>query len=469
MILIISIPSPDSINKDKPYKYIIRDGKEDSIEAISPSLAMKEYLEKSNKELKILLLFPISLYLLFEDQKNLKNGIRYDKIEEKIKEKFGNCEIFFFPSIGTYNNKEFKGDFKEIEALIFLKVVEEILKHKENIKAIYLDISTGQNIYISLLTNVIKKSIVFAKLFNLDNETHKLEFKIFYSEPVIPIKEKDSLKLNFVDFDTMTIFKPQIKSDEVHSGNVIKNIEKIDINWYKEKSKKLKELLIKNYIIYNSVKNCAPLVCFYMYEDDVEELERMIFEISEITQKKFREENFLTSIGFKGDSITNIVISISLFIGLKKLLKKLGLTNKSEIELEELRKFKEIYENEKIDLKTNLIFLENEIENIENKIKNFANNKDIKDYLKLKDIEDAQKNQDSSQKPKYTSNIKRNFFAHAGLERSITYFKVENNKIILKYDEKLIEDLRKFRGEIFKWLMKNEKSQDSTKNAPAGI
>ncbi len=37
----------------------------------------------------------------------------------------------------------------------------------------------------------------------------------------------------------------------------------------------------------------------------------------------------------------------------------------------------------------------------------------------------------------------RNFFAHAGFERTITMIKIENNRILIKYDESKLDIVKK--------------------------
>jgi len=105
-----------------------------------------------------------------------------------------------------------------------------------------------------------------------------------------------------------------------------------------------------------------------------------------------------------------------------------------------LETFGKLYEN--LGLEVNSKFLERDIREIEERSKDLVGESLLLDLYAFGD----------DQKPKKSSDPKRNFFAHSGLLREITWVRKVGDKVLLRYDLKLA------RKNVLSWLRDPGKS-----------
>lgn len=467
MNIILQIPSPEMLegviesSKRKLYTYYLEEYQETSV---SPSIFLKKYLSKFGEKVKLIWIFPVSLttIIIKEDREKILeainnieeflNGIKTEEIDE----------IYPIQSISIYNDIKFNGDSKEIEMFIFLKLVKEFLTfrklNKEDNFNIYFDISTGQNIYISIILNAIRKFIVFSRLYHLDKgiKNEKTNSYIFFSEPIIPFSEKKKLRVIGPQKLDVKVFFDFPLDYKDWSDNFVYNYIKSGVD--KNTLRSLRKAIEKGYILYNSVKKCCPLVAYYTIDYDLDSIERILEIFYEEITKKQKKVGYINSINeAREEKVIDTIIGFGFIIGLNVLLRFAGVAKKDYVNVKELDSFDSIFSS--LELDTNTLFLKNELTSLIQKVECVKSN--IREGLKykLKDIEklildEIEKNNQKIIERKFSSEI-RNFFAHAGLEKNITIIKIENGEIFLGYDEETIRDLEDFKGKIYNWLTKN--------------
>jgi CRISPR/Cas system-associated protein Csx1 len=159
-------------------------------------------------------------------------------------------------------------------------------------------------------------------------------------------------------------------------------------------------------------------------------------------QRKLENNDYENIENFNYRLYIRVLQSLALLIGVIKLIKKhVNLENKDEdnfVSLEEIDNFKKVLEE--VGELAASIFLESEIE---------------KQKMVSIEMENSRKGSGiNNQKSVHFGSKERNFFAHAGLEKTMII--KEGNKI--KYKDEIIEELKdclvKGRGEIFSWLVK---------------
>lgn len=480
MDLIIGITPSTIFTLDDSEKMYMYEFENYSKISKSPALFFKSYLkEGENREAKIIYFFPISLLLVTNKEKDkiklLEDFSNFERVRKEL-EKYGIDEIFPIQSIGVYEDITFLEELKEIEAFIFTKLVKEFISLKGKVERVYLDISAGHNIYVVAMLNAARRFIVFTRFYNLEEgiENKKTKFYLLFSEP-IQIKETSSIskkmKIKVEEVDVLVFFTfPLDKNSWINNIilNKIKEKMKKDKKEFMMKEKEIescKDIVKCGYLLFNAIKKCCPLVCFYVDRYSAEIIEKILVSYHEILLEEFKmfkldkeKRIFDCRINIDGIKLMNTYISFSILIGIAKIFKNLGIEAKNEIELNELKKFFEIFRILKLD--TNILLLENELNVILGKVKSFLRKNKIESnkFYRISEIEELLYERKKQEEKEISSNIERNFLAHAGLEKNKTKIRVEfeneNIRIYIKYDEKEVENLKNFKGEIYSWVTK---------------
>ena len=422
-VLIFQI-APKDIQIKSSYKF-----HELSSSASLPAETIKEFYEKfRDKSTKIILFLPVSLQNKEEIIKIFKNS-------------------FIIPSIGKYQYQdqkinEYKGTYDQIVSSIFSIFVNEFLslEKEQNLEEVIVDISRGQNIFVSSISDALRNFLVFTDLYNLDKLREKrIVSKLTFTLPVDSPEKLGSIPIEIFEtkFEWKTFFSLPI---ERVSKNDIYNkfpsqLDDIDKN-------KIKELINASIFFYSSIKNGIVLPLFYVKVPSEEEIKNTIKNIIDCFQRKLKKNNYENIENFNYRLYIRVLQSLALLIGIIKLIKKhVNLENKDEnnfVPLEEIGNFKKVLEE--VGELAASIFLETEIE---------------KQKMALSEIENGRKEiETNNQRSAQFGSKERNFFAHAGLEKTMII--KEGNKI--KYKDEIIEELKdclvKGRGEIFSWLVK---------------
>jgi len=139
----------------KTPRYVI-DGRE-YVEKL-PALAIYEWLKDCGKDAEIILLATDSLITKIEDDIDKAAELLRDRemFKKKILELLNgvNADVVIIPSVGIYSGKytaRFEGSVENTIVCIFRELV------KRGIDEIYVDISTGQNIYTTSMLGALRK------------------------------------------------------------------------------------------------------------------------------------------------------------------------------------------------------------------------------------------------------------------------------------------------------------------------
>jgi CRISPR-associated protein Csx1 len=347
--------------------------------------------------------------------------------------------FFCIHSIGTYENTKFEASVQDIALFIFAKLIEEYAKSNFSYKKIFVDVSSGLNIYVTALLEALRYFQTWEKLFNLSNSS--LECFVVYTDPIIGRKkDEENIEYNIYEYktDVKAFFSSPITYDEVEQG-LPKRIIEEQLKEDRKNKNKLKDLLENFLLLYSSFANGTPLALFNLEFTPLGDIEKFILCLVEKIIKKF-EENFKKSPMFNFDYFTKVILALSFLRGLLKIIEEIEENKKSkkEANITEIReKITKIYKSLGLHVQSGLI--EYEIIKIINACKNencpLKNNGD---WIKLDEVLPKMVDDKKSEQLN-----ERNFFAHAGFERTVTLIKKEDNLIYLKYDENKIEEIKK--------------------------
>lgn len=419
------------------------------------SFALKQHFGNAS----VILLFPVSLpfnkSLVEGDVKfcseELKNKI--EKIINSERDWYFNDPLSFFKnvhpqgkeaddclvihSIGEYEGVEFEGYFDDIVLEIFVYLVENYLKN-EKIKEIYIDISTGLNIYISALLEAIRHFYVFTRLLSWGEE-NQIKLCLVYTDPIIGSSAKTPRIYTDYILNYKVFFSSPIKVNDITGTDekdtfqfsIAKEIAGDD----RELKKEINKFLDHFTVCFSAIKNNIPLAIYTFEIDKIEDVKKLLQKILYLTKERLYKDIRKTP-KLKKDIYLKFFLSMSFSIGILKIFNKYGINpgihpKEEGVSINEIeQKFEEIYEE--FGLHLNISFLKTEISNIKKKVIDEKGEwKDLKSYF-------------SELESKDTQPVNRNFFAHSGFEKSITIIRKMGEELYIKYDEKHINMIKKW-------------------------
>ena len=445
---------------DKQVNFEI-DGKPYSWEL--SSFALKEHF---GEHAKVILVYPVSILLIkgamegIKDKEGLKSF--YEKIKglaEKPEESKRHIKDYInnpweylrehphskkadgfivIPSIGEFLGEKFSSPLGNIILRILIDMIERY--KNEPFDEMYLDISSGHNIYNYALAEAGR---LFLTLVKLEDFLKKKDIKAFIaiSEPIITGSSQDKKYYKiFKDFqlDVKGFFyfpeKPQQNNEyafSTYAGRVSRTIKGEEDGKLKGK---INDMLYKTYLFYSALRNNLPLVVYYLctleeYRYTENDVKNLLEEIVNLLKQRL-DGNLKESPDLNFDDLRKLFMMLGLAVGIIRVLEKSGLCNgnKEGVRLSYIR---QLFIEDKssiygyFGLKTNIPYLQQEIRNnfTEKDEKNLITN----EWKLLKDIT----NQSS------TSINPRNFLAHCGFEKNITEVKKSDNgdiiDIIIRY------------------------------------
>jgi len=465
------------------------------------SFALKKHFDESGDPSKVILIYPSSVLL---NESSIKNDKRpkfnnkldefFDKLKandtEEINQYLKNPyayledhphskeanDFIVIHSIGEYMGIKFSTSLGDIVLRILIDMMQRYLE--EPFEEMYLDISSGYNVYSSAM---IEAGRVFLTLINLQKmslqkpylkEKPYLKVYISFSEPIIPANTTKTYKI-YKDFqlDVKAFFQfPENPNKD--------NIERLNLQTYKnvfsafvdrifkyfsaEENSKLKdktnEIVYKAYLFYSALKNNTPLALCHLFLDtnfryDEEEIDDITKELIRLLKDKFNS-NFRNSPELDLNDFKKIFIMLSLAKGMIIVLKDRlkNITQKDEISVS-LKDLEDTFTGENslykpFGLDTNIDYLSRELDkNIKNEV-----DKSWKKGYRWKTLYDlAEYNNQRGNNKNLQNNRRfkeRNFKAHCGFERNITEVSLINNDIIIKYSPKNF-------GKVVKTLLKS--------------
>ncbi len=435
------------------------------LESELSSFFLKEYMKSKQERAEVVLIYPVSILLnkgLPEmlGKRNLNDSRQ--KVQKILEEpdKYLNspdsyireipCEknrddILVVHSLGTYAGITLNGFYDDIVLELFFDMVKRYLKYKQ-VQAIYLDISSGLNIYVSAMIEAARYFSTFVTLMNWKNDTNSAEddtsnipeIIITFSDPIIgndsseyEIHLQKQIYLETFMSPLLSYFKKTYQSKTLSEDELNKLLKD---NIYSDKNERplknqLKEKLLKSLLIYSSITNCTPLYLYYIDRHTDHGVFKEIETIIDYAEKKLYL-NYRESPKLNKEFYIEVICQLALYAGMLKILK-----NKIEkfdqdtgIRLKDLGEtFEKILSN--IGFNRGLIFLKNEVDITEKNINEYfeKNKNETEKWIKLREI----KFPDS----KSTLN-KRNFIAHIGLAAEITEIKKDKDgEIYVRYSE----------------------------------
>jgi CRISPR-associated protein Csx1 len=493
---------------DKPYPWELS------------SFALKEHF---GEHAKVILVYPVSILLIkgaiegIKDKEGLKGF--YEKIKglagkpeeskRHIKDYINNPweylkehphlekadDFIVIPSIGEFSGEKFSSPLGNIVLRILIDMIERY--KNEPFDEMYLDISSGHNIYTYAL---VEAGRLFLTLMKLEDFLNEKNIKVFIAitEPIITGSSQDKNSQDkkyykiFKDFqlDVKGFFyfpeKPQQNNEYAFSTYAERVSRTIKGGEDGELKGKINDMLYKTYLFYSALKNNLPLVVYYLCvlkeprdkkdkeyrytytEDDVKNL---LEEIVNLLKQRL-DENLKESPDLNFDDLRKLFMMLGLAVGIIRVLEKReickGIKEEVEVNLNDIRQLfvkdkSSIYEY--FGLKTNIPYLHQEIQNnfldkrrislITNEwklLKYILDKPSVWKYFKtelgklLKYILGKSKGSSTSINP-------RNVLAHCGFERNITEVrKTDDGEILIRYTNYHKENNNEYNGleKIFK-------------------
>jgi len=402
--------------------------------------ALKEKFINENYQTNITLFIPESLAEIDQNnEREIENLLNNNNLFiEKILQlpmanniNLSDCNLEIIPAKGFYIY-QYNSSVQNIIYSIFIYLIQNV-KEDENI---YIDISSGQNIYNIALVEAVRRYLTYLQLKNILNnsQTGFSETNIIFYPPIT--KEIKPIKIEYYKISAKAFFSLPIKSFD--DKNILTNNEplfKFITNKFGATAELLDEFIdIKRRIntilgnletAFNSILKNIPLA-FYNSElisldECIEILEKDFIKfLNEITKKELIPNNNIYIIDRPEINIiiiSNIFFAFSLYKSFQQFKNKLSKIGT----MEDIKtNFLDLYENQNLNLVTNKFFLERDLADIED----LCNSEEFKGEKLLKEL----KEQGGS------SDIKRNFFAHSGFISDWTYVRKENNQIYLRWE-----------------------------------
>jgi CRISPR-associated protein Csx1 len=456
------------------------------------SFALKEHF---GEHAKVILVYPVSILLnkgAIEEIKD-KEGLKsfYEKIkglagkpeESKmhIKDYINNPweylkehphlekadDFIVIPSIGEFSGEKFSSPLGNIVLRILIDMIERY--KNEPFDEMYLDISSGHNIYTYAL---VEAGRLFLTLMKLEDFLKEKDIKVFIaiSEPITAGSGQDKKYKIFKDFqlDAKGFFyfpeKPQQNNEyafSTYAGRVSSTIKGEEDGKLKGK---INDMLYKTYLFYSALKNNLPLVVYYLCvlkeprdkedkeyrytEDDVKSL---LEEIVNLLKQRL-DGNLKESPDLNFDDLRKLFMMLGLAVGIIRVLEKHGICKEIKEGVYLRRNIEKLFAEYKssiyryFGLKTNIPYLQQEIQNNfldERRISLITNEWKLLKYILDKpsvwkyfktELGKLLKYILGKSKGSSTSINPRNFLAHCGFERNITEVrKADDGEILIRY------------------------------------
>jgi len=479
---------------------------EKTYESKLSSFALKKHFDESGDPSKVILIYPSSVLL---NESSIKNDKRpkfnnkldefFDKLKandiEEINQYLKNPyayledhphskeanDFIVIHSIGEYMGIEFSTSLGDVVLRIMIDMMQRYLE--EPFEEMYLDISSGHNVYTSAIIEAGRLFLTLISLQKMSLQKPYLKVYISFSEPIIPANTTKTYKI-YKDFQLDV--KAFFQFPENHNT---KNIERLNLQTYKnvfsafvgsifkdlpaEENSELKdktnEIVYKAYLFYSALKNNIPLALCHLFLDknfryDEEEIDDITKELIRLLKNKFNSD-FIESPKLNLNDFKKMFITLSLAKGMIRVLKdrlknitQKNITQKDEISVS-LKDLEDTFTGEhslykSFGLDTNIDYLSRELnKNIKNEVRKSKENGYEWENQKWETLYDLAEHNNQRGNNKNRSKNKRfnerNFKAHCGFENNITEVSLLNNEdIIVRYSPENF-------GRVVKTLLKS--------------
>ncbi|ACM61768.1 CRISPR-associated protein Csx1 [Caldicellulosiruptor bescii] len=421
------------------------------------SFVLKDFLEQQGHKVKTVVIYPVSILL----NEKIKEYIEDDDLKEKLKSICENPleylkspfdiinklpleslrdDTLVIHSLGTYlNNVELDGSYDDIVLEILFDMIERYIddKKEENIDEIYLDISSGHNIYISAMIEASRHFAVLTKLMHWIHEERQPRIYLTFSDPITG-RTAENYELHIQPQSYTAFFSSPISKKEAcdHNFSFLRNIYQepqddkngnnkvLQKKQIREKRKALKEKIEMFTILFSAIKNNVPLYLYYHPYHSIDEIKNELKNLINHAKDQLSKD-FKSSPRLNKKAYLDAILSLCFYMGIVEVLEEYNITmfcQQTGFDLEKLgQTFAQIYTIFGIPM--NWTMLGNEISNDTEKIQEHG---EIEQWTRLRKIVDPGK-------PIYDEPDKRNFFAHSGLEGNITEVRYNGEKVYVRY------------------------------------
>jgi|GEM_PF-390886 len=474
------------------YKFQID---EKTYESKLSSFALKKHFDESGDPSKVILIYPSSVLLnefSIKSERRPKFNNKLDEFFDKLKandteeinqylknpyayledhthSKEAN-DFIVIHSIGEYMGIKFSTALGDVVLRILIDMMQRYLE--EPFEEMYLDISSGHNVYTSAIIEAGRLFLTLISLQKMSLQKPYLKVYISFSEPILG----DATKTYKIYKDFQLDVKAFFQFPENPNTN---NIERLNLQTYKnvfsafadsifnyfpaEENSKLKDktnqIVYKAYLFYSALKNNIPLALYHLFSDknfryDEKEIDDITKELIRLLKNKFNSD-FIKSPKLNLNAFKKIFITLSLAKGMIRVLKDRlkNITQQGET-FASLKDLEETFTGEHslykpFGLNTNINYLNKELnKNIKNEVRKskengykWVNHK----WEKLYDLAEYN-NQRGNNKNRSNNRYfnERNFKAHCGFENNITEVSLLNDKdIIVRYSPDRFEEVVK--------------------------
>lgn len=422
-----------SFNNPISFKYNDGDNEKKEGYPLSSFFWKNEVLNKNETE--ILLLYPVSLPIqdindtsneFLKDSNEFLKEVANLNIDDYLKDpndffqKHPHSEgnkFLVINSIGTYkkDNKtySFYSSIEEITLQILLKLVKEY----SDIDNIYIDISSGQNIYITSMINAVYRFIPYHEILHGFGQNKKLNAYIISCDPIIPGLSNHSYTLSSTKFSAKAFFELPYNIEKLNDFHSL---------FSKINKRNFREFIKTDFpILFYSFKFSFVPLLIYLKSREIQnkwEINDLVCAIyNYINDNKFNYQINNKKIFFS--EIVGVLFSAAFYNLFCSLLKNLG--NLDEIRIKVLMNGEGSIDDVEIDRNETFKQIFNQIKNIQN-------------YDKFKsELEETIKSVDFSKlSNSYSKNVfmgsyklntkfnPRNFVAHYGLEKNSVEYKL---------------------------------------------
>ena len=423
-------------------------------EALLSSFALRQSFLENKQASKVILIYPVSLLLnrnalqienipenfklaiesILNNKNELSNYLSnpYPYFEKHPHSKEANGFIVIH-SIGQYEGVKFSSTLEELILEIFIDMVKRY--QDEPFSELYLDISSGHNIYTSALLEAGRLFLTFYKLQNFNLKENGLKVFITFSDPIVqPYDRTFQVHKDFC-LEVKTFFSFPEKPTQNRLDNAYSKFAKDLIGDDKELrpfKRQLNELFSYGYFFYSAIKNNCPLVLYTWEYHQEEEIDKGIVDLISFVKQRL-SSNYQSTPGLKFDLFRKAFIMLSIYKGIVKVLKEYKIFKKEEVEIEELaRNFRD--ENQSLyncfELKQNREYFSHEYSNTFEREGERGGIKDkIPEHYVL--LRELIKGESDEIKP-------RNFIAHCGFERNCVYVRRQEARVFVKYGREVL-------------------------------
>ncbi|ADQ41977.1 CRISPR-associated protein, MJ1666 family [Caldicellulosiruptor acetigenus I77R1B] len=445
------LDNPAQATKEFYIKNFHGEKVDESGKAELSSIVLRDFLRKRNYEAKTVIVYPVSIvfnsklpeYIQPEELKNelveiFKDPSNYLKnpheFIDRIELERNRDEKLIVHSLGEYLGISLDANYDDIVLEILFDMIERYLKGE--LEELYLDISSGHNIYISAILEAARHFAVFSHLVNWIDDTKSPKIYITFSDPIIGSSAK-SFEIHIQQQRFTAFFSSPIKSKEAADynfsflreiypdpNNNSKGSEAVKLKQQaREKRKKLKEKIEMFCLLFSAIKNNVPLYLYYQHYHSADEIKEEIFKLIDHAKARLCSD-YQKSPNLNKRAYIDAVLSLGFYIGIVNVLEKYNVTmfcHDTGIDIETVKNsFSEIYLI--FRLHTNIVMLGNEVSNTQEKLKQIG---DISTWTGLYRIIDPDKSAGEIDP--------RNFFAHSGFERNATEVRTENDRVLVRY------------------------------------